>query len=618
MLDRRRLLGGAATAATLALAPALAFAESKAAPATSPPSEPAEVAKLNALMDEFMQRNLRRIPEQATALGLDKGELAWTRSTLADESLAAFAEDKDINTDELKRLRAVERSKLTGMDAINYDTIEFTWDVQEEGNRKFEYGGQGSGEPYVLSQLTGDYQSAPDFLDNQHVIETKADADAYLARIEALGRQMDQEIQIARHDAALGVIPPDFVIDKALGQMRELLSQPTDQGTIVSSLVRRTKAKTIPGDYAGQASSLYDETFRPALQRQIALLESWRPKAVHDAGVWRLPKGDEYYAVSLKQYTTSTMSPDEVHKTGLDLVASLSSQMDTIMKTLGMTKGSVGERLRAMYDDPKYRYPNTDEGKEKLIADLNEKVKVIQTRLPQDFGALPKTLLQIHRVPKAIEAGAPGGYYNSGSLDGTRPGIYWINLRDTAEVPSWTLPTLTYHEGIPGHHLQLTLANEAKGLPVLRKTLGNSGYAEGWALYAEQLAVEMGMYDNDKLGHIGQLHDACFRAVRLVVDSGMHAKRWSREDAIKYAVGALGDKESSLVTEIERYCVWPGQACSYMLGRITFLRLRDKAKQALGRRFDIHAFHDALLLSGNMPLSVMEHRIDDFIAAQRA
>jgi len=413
------------------------------------------------------------------------------------------------------------------------------------------------------------------------------------------------------------VIPPDFVIDKALIQMRAFASQPTDKTTVVASIVRRAKEKGLAGDWETQAGKLYDETIRPAMARQLALLESWRPKAVHDAGCWRLKDGDEYYAVSIKQYTTTTASPDEIHKTGLDLVASLSSQMDAIMKTQGLTQGSVGARLRVMYEDPKYRYPNTDADKDKLIGDLNAKVKEIQARLPQYFDALPRTPLEIRRVPKAIEAGAPGGYYNPGSLDGTRPGIYWINLRDTAEVPTWTLPTLTYHEGIPGHHLQLTLANEAKGLPTLRKLLGASGYAEGWALYTEELAVEMGMYAKDPLGHIGQLHDAAFRAVRLVVDSGMHAKRWSREQAVKYFVDTIGDQESGAITEIERYCVWPGQACSYMLGKITFLKLRDKARKALGKSFDIRAFHDALLLSGNMPLEVMERRVDDFIAAQK-
>jgi uncharacterized protein (DUF885 family) len=226
--------------------------------------------------------------------------------------------------------------------------------------------------------------------------------------------------------------------------------------------------------------------------------------------------------------------------------------------------------------------------------------------------------LDIRRVPVAIEAGAAGGYYKPGSLDGTRPGAYYINLRDTAEVPRFTLPTLTYHEGIPGHHLQGTLALEAKGIPMLRKTIWFSSYGEGWALYAEQLADEMGMYDKDPWGKLGMLHDAIFRAVRLVVDSGMHAKGWTREQAIKFYMDTIGDTEASTITEIERYCVSPGQACSYMVGKMTWLRLRAAAKQKLGAKFDIRAFHDAGLLSGAMPLQVLERRINEWVASQAA
>jgi uncharacterized protein (DUF885 family) len=277
-----------------------------------------------------------------------------------------------------------------------------------------------------------------------------------------------------------------------------------------------------------------------------------------------------------------------------------------------MSQGTVGERLRALYDDPKYRYPNTDEGKVKLIADLNVKVAQVQAKLPEWFKTLPKAKLDIRRVPKATEAGAPGGYYQNGSLDGARPGAYYINLRDTAEVPTWTLPTLTFHEGIPGHHLQLSLAQEAP-LPMIRKIQFFSGYGEGWALYAEQLAVEMGMYQDDPLGHVGQLHDAMLRGVRLVVDTGLHSQGWSREQAIKYYVEALGDQDASATTEVERYCVWPGQACSYMLGKLDWLRLRQKAKDTLGDKFDIRTFHDAGLLSGAMPLAVLDRRIDAYI-----
>jgi uncharacterized protein (DUF885 family) len=298
------------------------------------------------------------------------------------------------------------------------------------------------------------------------------------------------------------------------------------------------------------------------------------------------------------------------------MVTDHTAQIDAILNRQGLTKGSVGQRLRALYDDPQQRYANTDLAKKALIDDLNRMVEKITTMLPQWFGTLPKARLDIRRVPVATEAGAPGGYYQSGSLDGTRPGAYYINLRDTAETPRFVLPTLTFHEGIPGHHLQGSLAQETD-LPTIRKIQFFSGYGEGWALYAEQLAVEMGLYHDDPLGLVGQLHDAMFRAVRLVVDSGMHAQGWSREQAVKFYTDTLGDPESAAITEVERYCVWPGQACSYMLGKIEWLRLRAKAKAELGRGFDIRTFHDAGLLAGAMPLPVLASRIDDHIAASR-
>jgi uncharacterized protein (DUF885 family) len=274
----------------------------------------------------------------------------------------------------------------------------------------------------------------------------------------------------------------------------------------------------------------------------------------------------------------------------------------------------VGARLHALNADPKFLYPNTDAGKARLIADLNAKVAEVQARLPQWFATLPKAKLVIRRVSLATEAGASGGHYDIGSLDGSRPGAYYINLRDTAETPSWVLPTITFHEGIPGHHLQLSLAQEAD-LPLIRKGGDFGGFTEGWALYAEQLAVEMGLYDHDPLGHVGQLHDSLLRAVRMVLDTGLHTKGWSREQAIRYGVEVLGDPETTMTTEVERYCVWPGQGCSYMLGKLTWLRLRQKAKAALGPRFDIRRFHDAGLLWGAMPLAVLDQRIDAYIKA---
>ena len=599
------------------LATAAAFGAATALPRIAAAAPTGEAAKMYAMFDKSMAETFRRSPETATSLGLDNGSLAWTKSELSDFSMTALAENKVNNARDLAALRKLDRKQLTGMDAINYDTVEFTLDVQDEGNRKFAYGGQGSGAPYVLSQLTGSYQSMPDFLDNAHSIETKGDADAYMSRLEAFGRLLDQEAEVVRHDVGLGVIPPDFVIGKTLTQLKAFLASAPSDAPVVKSIVRRTAEKKIEGDWANQASALYAEKVAPALARQQALMESLQGKAVHDAGCWRLPDGEAYYATSLRNYTTSNISPEEVHKTGLELVASLGAEANVLMRKAGYTKGTVGERYRQMGEDPRQVYPNTDAGKTELLGHLNDQIKVISKKLPDWFGQLPKAPLDIRRVPPAIEAGAPGGYYNSPSLDGKRPGIYWINLRNTAEVPTWTLPTLSYHEGIPGHHLQLALNNEAGDLPLIRKVIGFSGYSEGWALYAENLAVEMGMYANDPLGHIGMIHDAMFRAVRLVVDSGMHAKRWSREQALKYFIDNIGDNEATAITEIERYCVWPGQASSYMVGKITWLRARERARKALGRKFDIRKFHDAGLLAGGTPLTVLDQVIDNYIAATK-
>ncbi len=601
-IHRRHLL---ATAALAAAAPA---ARALAAGGRTP---------LNAVLDDIMNAQLRRSPETVTTLGLDKGDRAMVKSLLDDRSLASRAKDKADNLKYLAQLRSLDRKSLTGLDAVSYDTVEYSLRIQAEADRQFDYGGVGAGSPYMISQLTGCYQSLPDFLDSQHSIETKADADAYLARLEAFASALDQEAEQARHDAAQGVAPPDFALDKTLLQMSALHDATPDKSVLVQSVVRRAAEKQIAGDHAGQAAAIYTGKVQPALARQIELIRGFRAKATHDAGVWRLPEGEAYYAASLQQWTTSTISPDEVHRTGLDLVASLSARLDEQLKQQGFSQGSVGERLRALYADPKYRYPNTDDGKARLIADLNLKVKAVQAKLPGYFKTLPKQGVEIRRVPAYIEAGAPGGYYQGGSLDGSRPGAYFINLRDTAEVPSWTLPTLTYHEAIPGHHLQGALQQEAD-LPLIRKVMWFSAYGEGWALYAEQLADEMGMYEADPMGRIGYLHDAAFRAVRLVVDSGLHAKRWSREQAIKYYVDAIGDPEAAAITEVERYCVWPGQACSYMVGKLTWLRLRQEAKAKLGPRFDIREFHDAGLVSGATPLTVLADVMASYVKAKTA
>ena len=368
--------------------------------------------------------------------------------------------------------------------------------------------------------------------------------------------------------------------------------------------MRRVTDKALRGDYAQQTSLIVKEKIYPALERQIALVREMQKEASSEAGVWRLPDGDAYYAASLTAWVTTSKNPAEIHQLGLTLVKEHSAQIDALMRKLGMTQGTVGERLRAMYRDPKNLYPNTDEAKQVLLVDLNARVRRLRVKLPNYFATLPKADVEIRRLPKEIEAGA-GARYDNSSLDGKRPGVYWINLRDTAETPNWALPTLTYHESIPGHHLQLSIQQEAN-LPLIRKVSFYSAYGEGWALYAEQLAAEMGEYEGDPLGHIGQLHASMYRAVRLVVDTGLHSKRWTRDQAIAYFTESLGDPESTAITEVERYCVWPGQACAYMLGKLAFLAQRARAQEVLGAKYDIRKFHDAMLLPGGLPLELLE------------
>jgi len=599
MLDRRALL---ASAAALSMAPCRA--------ALSQPKP----AALNTLFDQFMAENLDNSPIFATSLGLDKGARAAQKSRMDDASPAGLAKSRAITKSQLARLKTFNRSALTPKDQVSYDVILYGLESSDESNARFAYGVPGGGQPYQLSQLNGIYSQGPSFLDTQHIVETKADAEAYLARLEAMATMMTQEIQAARHDIALGVTPPDFALAKALLQMNQLRAPVADKSTLVESLARRTKEKQIPGDWSAASTKIVRDKFYPALEQQIALIKEMQKGASHDAGVWRLPDGDAYYRASLKSSATTDKEPAEIHRLGLEVVADTTAKIDALMKKQGLTKGSVGQRLKTMFSDPRFIAADTDAAKTKIIADLNIKVRDVRAKLPQWFGTLPKAAVDIRRVPKAIEAAQPLGYYNPPSLDGKRPGIYWINLRDTKETPDWTLPSVTFHESIPGHHLQVSLQQEA-GLPLLRKASLYSAYVEGWALYAEQLAVEMGVYKDDANGEIGELHDAMWRGIRLVVDSGMHAMKWSREKAVRYFADTAGDPDSAVITEIERYCVWPGQACSYMLGKLELLKQRERARKALGAKFDIRKFHDAMLLEGSVPLSLMASLAGRYIAS---
>jgi uncharacterized protein (DUF885 family) len=560
---------------------------------------------LNELFDQFMKENLDLAPQWATSLGLDGGERARQKSELDDSSEAGIARQKSLTASQLSRLAAFDRTSLGPVDAVNYDVVMFVLRAEAKANSAFSYGTGGVGAPYVLSQGDGNYQYIPSFLDSSHTISTQADCDAYLARLGGFAASMDQEIEVARHDMALGVVPPDFSLAKTLLQMQKLRAPAPEASSLTQSLVRRAREHNISGDYARLAAQLVGDQVYPALDRQIALVREMQKIATQDAGVWRLPAGRDYYEASLLHYATTSKDPAELHQRGLQLVREYTARADEIMRRQGLTRGTVGERTRALYKDPKYLYPDSDAGREMLLSDLNRRVQSVWGKLPTYFGALPKAKLEIRRAPPEREAGSVIGYYSAGSLDGTRPGIYWINLRDTGESPKWFLPTVTYHEGIPGHHVQLSIQRELD-LPLIRKATSFSAYSEGWALYAEQLAFEMGEYDSDPIGHYGQLHAALVRSARVVIDTGLHSMKWTRERAIHYFSDLLGEPEANATTEVERYCVWPGQACSYMLGKLKFLELRDRSKKSQGARFDIRKFHDAVLLPGAVPLEILD------------
>ena len=606
MINRRRLMFTAAAGAGLA-ACGQALAQTPAAAASAS-------AALTALMGAIVQSFLLESPETLTSLGMDKGPMAAMKSRLDDRSQAKIDADRVVFHGQMDQLRAIDRAALPQTEGVYYDALRFFGETQIMGER-FPYG---NGAPYTISQLTGSYQSLPDFLDTQHAIETAEDAEAYLSRIAAFPTALDQETARMQADFAAGAVPPDFIIDKTLLQLANLYETPADRMVLTTSIARRAGEKNLAGDWGARAKRIVEGEVYPALRRQADAMRARRAAASHDAGVWRLPDGEAYYDWGIRSYTTSTLSGAEIHDLGLQQVAELSARADGLLKAQGLTQGTVGERISALGKDPSQLYPNTDAGKEQLLADLNAQMADMATRLPQYFGRIPAAPVEIRRVPTFIEAGAPGGYYNSPALDGSRPGAYYINLRDTAEWPRMQLPTLTYHEASPGHHHQIALQQEQPGRPLLMQVLGFSAYSEGWALYSEQLADEMGVYENNPIGQIGYLQSLLFRATRLVADSGLHHKRWSREQTIRYMVDTLGDSETAVTTEVERYCVWPGQASSYKVGHNKWVELRARAQAALGDRFDIRAFHDAGMNAGGVPLTVLDKIMTDWIAAQRA
>jgi uncharacterized protein (DUF885 family) len=462
-------------------------------------------------------------------------------------------------------------------------------------------------------QNVGAFLDTPKLLDNDHIISGAADADAYLARMAAYGAQLDGETERLKQGRGQGVIAPSFLIDKALQQLEVARAGQVEQWGLVTSLARRTDK--MAGGYAARAAALARDRIAPALGRQIDELKLQRAAADDRAGVWKLPRGHDYYAWTLRAATTTRLTPDEVHQMGLDQLADLQGQMDPILKGLGYSKGTVGARMTALGEDPRFNFPDNDEGRAQIMTLLNSRISAIKAMMPQAFHTLVRGNVEVKRLPLAEEPGAPGAFGGAGSIDGTIPSRFWINLRTTRLHNRFSLPTLAYHEAIPGHGWQ---GEYAFKLPLIRTLLSFNAYSEGWALYSEQLADELGVYRENPVERLGYLQSLSFRACRLVVDTGLHAKRWTRQQAIDWFATTNGSSVDEVSGEVDRYCSWPGQACGYKVGHSYVNRLRDKAKTELGPKFDFRGFNDALVLGGNVPMTVLEGVVDRHIAARKA
>ncbi|MGN6057313.1 MAG: DUF885 domain-containing protein [Sphingomicrobium sp.] len=604
-MDRRSFL---ATSATVALLP-LAEAPALAAVTKAGNGD----AQLNAIFEEIFQERVRNSPELASSLGLDKGPNAALKSRL-DTDPAPVQRSKALARDRrgIAQLNAVSAASLSDAAKLNREVVLYSLDTATVAPSRWNI--DSAQRPYPITQQGGAYFSTPDFLNTSHTIENAADAEAYLSRLQQFATVLDNDTAEQRAQAARGFLAPGWAIDLALGQMRKLRDVAADQSSMVQSVAKRSAAKNIGGDWQRRATAIVASAVYPALDRQMAAMQQLRPTTRAGDGAWRLPDGEAIYAEALREATTTNFTPAEVHQMGLSQVAEISSALDTILKSQGYAQGSVGERLAALNRNPAQLYPDTDAGRAELLASLNGIVKDMYTRLPRAFDTLPNQPLEIRRVPPEIQDGASNGYYRRAALDGSRPAIYFINLKDLGDWPKYTLPTLCYHEGVPGHHLQISISQQSTDIPTIRKLGFFSAYSEGWALYAEQLADELGVYDHDPLGRAGFLQSFLFRAARLVVDTGLHTKRWSREQATDYMVQTTGFARPRSQREVERYCTMIGQACSYKVGHTAWTRARAEAQKTLGPRFDLKRFHE-VLREGAMPLSILERRIRERTAA---
>lgn len=556
-------------------------------------------------------------PEMLSSLRMLPPWMDWYSDDLTDRSLARERELQAKLRDDLATLREYDRAALDEGRQLSYDILEYFLAIQQEGE-KFSL------HNYPLNQLFGVQSNFPTFLATQHQVASAGEAENYIARLTKTPVMVSQVMEGLDAREKAGILPPTFVVEKVLAEMRAFTGAPARENILYTSFVEKLDKLPAGALADGERESLLARVeaaitgqVYPAYGEFIAYYDALLPKTKGNHGVWALPDGAAFYAWSARQHTSTDMTPAQIHQMGLDEVARIEAEMNAILVGEGLAEGSIGERVQVIARRPEQLYPDTDEGRAAIIADFTAIIEEIDAGLDDTFNVRPKQGVKVERVPEFREKTAPGAYYNPPAFDGSRPGVFYINLRNTAEVAKFGMRTLAYHEAIPGHHFQTTIQQELTGVPTFRKILPFTAFSEGWALYTERLAWEIG-FQQQPLDNLGRLQAEMFRAVRLVVDTGLHDKRWTREQAIAYMSEKTGMPETDVVAEIERYLVMPGQALAYKVGMNRILELREKAKAALGPKFDLKAFHDLVLTGGDLPLALLERRVDAWIGEQAA
>lgn len=543
-------------------------------------------------------------------LGMNSHNAEWN-----DDSEAAADRDFEFLDEVMATVAEYDEEDLTEDEILSVKVLKELLGNPEE-DRKFRY------HSYPVNQLFGLQNQIPRFLDTFHRVNTSEDAEHYISRLSKVDTKMEQNMEGLLVREQKGIIPPAFVIEKSVEIMRDFVEQPAEENVLYVSFEQKLDdTDEIPDEekqaFLDAAKTEIENTVYPAYQSYINYFAELGAKATDDDGVWKLPDGEAYYNYLLRGHTTTELTADEIHRMGLAEVSRIQSEMLEIFAAEGYDR-SLG--VKALFDqlatEERFYYPDTDEGREQILEDYATIIDEIEEGIAQAFNITPKADIEVRRVPEFSEKTAPGAYYNGPSRDGSRPGIFYANLYDIKATPKYGMRTLAYHEGVPGHHFQIAIQGELQGIPEFRKESGFTSYSEGWGLYAEQLAWEMG-FQTDPYDNLGRLQAELFRAVRLVVDTGIHAKRWTREEAIDYMLENTGIAETDVVSEIERYIVMPGQATAYKVGMMELLRLRQEAQEALGDKFDIRDFHDVVLRNGALPLTALREQVMKYVDAKQ-